>query len=320
MAMIARRNWRCERAEGHPLPRNSDDFCTKRYSALGEQPSGLWEAGIMALVLTRTSRSAATDRKGPCRSGGPELSTQTPCINIAGLSQPHLRTPELPFSPFCSPSSVDRRFCPVFPLNLHQPNTPHSFQKCARFNLLTERPGKPDTSLVMATTRYTGLELDDFAKERRRPSSWSRRSGVSLLKHHTRSAAIEATASHHKPSNLTHFWQSTGERIVQIWSITKEDVKSVQWRRFQWPTLCHICALSAIAGILSCLIFIATVVFLDAEDACLPDGTFDPGYRPYSLWATSGIFQITLGFGQFPFSTVKLVDIFWDVVRAMIAI
>lgn len=46
---------------------------------------------------------------------------------------------------------------------------------------------------------------------------------------------------------------------------------------------------------------------------CLPDGRFALESR-YSLWHISGIFQISMGFGELSFSNAKLVDTLWDVV------
>ncbi|KAI0456683.1 hypothetical protein F5B21DRAFT_467523 [Xylaria acuta] len=47
--------------------------------------------------------------------------------------------------------------------------------------------------------------------------------------------------------------------------------------------------------------------------ACRPDGTFSP-YTGYSYWDTAGFFQITLAFGSFTFTKVKVIDTVWDIV------
>ena len=52
-------------------------------------------------------------------------------------------------------------------------------------------------------------------------------------------------------------------------------------------------------------------------DTCRPDGTFalSSGFSSdYDLWDVSGVFQITMGFGELSFSNAKLVDAVWDVV------
>lgn len=63
------------------------------------------------------------------------------------------------------------------------------------------------------------------------------------------------------------------------------------------------------------LFVVATRVTFNIEGACFPDGSFNAGYNSYNFWSTCGIFQITLGFGELSFSTVKLIDVVWDVVR-----
>ena len=50
---------------------------------------------------------------------------------------------------------------------------------------------------------------------------------------------------------------------------------------------------------------------------CEPDGNFDTGLDPVSIWMPSKAFQITLGFGSFSFSTAKFIDIVWDIVGGL---
>jgi hypothetical protein len=47
---------------------------------------------------------------------------------------------------------------------------------------------------------------------------------------------------------------------------------------------------------------------------CQPNGNFNTGLEPASVWWPSAAFQITLGFGSMRFSTAKFIDIIWDVV------
>ena len=47
---------------------------------------------------------------------------------------------------------------------------------------------------------------------------------------------------------------------------------------------------------------------------CEPDGNFNTGLDPVSVWSPSKAFQITLGFGSFTFPTAKFIDIVWDIV------
>ncbi|KAI8630873.1 hypothetical protein F5Y19DRAFT_473993 [Xylariaceae sp. FL1651] len=55
---------------------------------------------------------------------------------------------------------------------------------------------------------------------------------------------------------------------------------------------------------------------LDTEhpSACHPDGAFNLFGQTYNPWAASGFFQINLGFGDLTFTSVKTIDIVWDVV------
>jgi hypothetical protein len=82
---------------------------------------------------------------------------------------------------------------------------------------------------------------------------------------------------------------------------------------------------------LGLLMFITSIphrAFLSGSGACDPDGSFSPDrtfyidsdfstpYSPtgknFNAWSRSGLFQITLGFGHLPFSTVKIIDVLWD--------
>lgn len=53
--------------------------------------------------------------------------------------------------------------------------------------------------------------------------------------------------------------------------------------------------------------------FVSVSGSCHPDGTFRY-LQDYNPWATSGLFQITLGFGSMSFSDAKLTDVIRDVV------
>ncbi|KAH7385960.1 hypothetical protein BKA66DRAFT_569276 [Pyrenochaeta sp. MPI-SDFR-AT-0127] len=52
-----------------------------------------------------------------------------------------------------------------------------------------------------------------------------------------------------------------------------------------------------------------------SNTACQPDGSFQlQGRQDFSYWSSSGLFQITLGFGELSFTQAKAIDIIWDVV------
>jgi hypothetical protein len=83
---------------------------------------------------------------------------------------------------------------------------------------------------------------------------------------------------------------------------------------------------------LGLLIFVTSIpqrAFLPNSGACDPDGNFSPDRtfymdssfsipfelkgKVFSEWSRDSFFQITLDFGHLPFSTVKVIDIMWDV-------
>ncbi|XXG98960.1 hypothetical protein Hte_005293 [Hypoxylon texense] len=53
--------------------------------------------------------------------------------------------------------------------------------------------------------------------------------------------------------------------------------------------------------------------FEDVSSACRSDGSFNPFLYEYSVWTASGFFEINIGFGNYSFSEVKVIDIFWDI-------
>jgi hypothetical protein len=72
--------------------------------------------------------------------------------------------------------------------------------------------------------------------------------------------------------------------------------------------------LTVISTILALLfISISPKPFTAFPGSCYPDGNFR-FLQDYNPWATSGLFQITMGFGLMSFSNAKLIDVIWDVV------
>ncbi|KAH7138665.1 hypothetical protein B0J11DRAFT_588081 [Dendryphion nanum] len=54
--------------------------------------------------------------------------------------------------------------------------------------------------------------------------------------------------------------------------------------------------------------------FASPSKACQPDGSFRLIPETYSLWSSSGFFQITIGGGQLSFTEAKIIDILWDII------
>lgn len=95
--------------------------------------------------------------------------------------------------------------------------------------------------------------------------------------------------------------------------------KSVQWRRIGIRCIILVWSLSLLALII-CLA-LSLPMRLDDESPCQPNGDFhfsmSAAYKletVFSYWAASGFFDITLAWGRLDFSTVKLIDVAWDLV------
>jgi len=93
----------------------------------------------------------------------------------------------------------------------------------------------------------------------------------------------------------------------------KRDLKSTQWLRgFGW--FFGFIWISGLFFTLS-LVAIGEVWPPDADfKACQADGSFRLIPRTYSMWSSSGFFQVTLGVGHLTFAEAKAIDIIWDVV------
>lgn len=91
----------------------------------------------------------------------------------------------------------------------------------------------------------------------------------------------------------------------------KHDLKNTRWLRgFGWfGAVCWFVGLVMALTVLG----IASVGYSDT--ACQPDGSFRLHPETYSMWSSSGFFQITLGGGKLTFAQAKGIDIAWDIVR-----
>jgi len=112
-------------------------------------------------------------------------------------------------------------------------------------------------------------------------------------------------------------------RVEPALARTKEAVQAVSWWEVVKTVMLHLATFSSIVITITALSYIGEIPgYLSTKDydaterACRPDGSFDPGifYDVYNDWSPTGFFQITLGFGELAFSTVKIIDIIWDVV------
>jgi hypothetical protein len=91
------------------------------------------------------------------------------------------------------------------------------------------------------------------------------------------------------------------------------DLKATRWARgFGW--FGGVVWFLGLVGSLAVIISGALTFFRSDGMACQADGTFRLDPRTYSMWSSSGFFQITLGWGTLTFAQAKAIDIIWDIV------
>ncbi|EUC44372.1 hypothetical protein COCMIDRAFT_52299, partial [Bipolaris oryzae ATCC 44560] len=91
----------------------------------------------------------------------------------------------------------------------------------------------------------------------------------------------------------------------------KHDLKSTRWLR----GFCWALDVFWVFGLVVSAIMVGMMsTFITTESACLPDGRFRLRPDMFSMWSSTGFFQITLGGGDLSFAQAKLVDIVWDIV------
>jgi hypothetical protein len=112
------------------------------------------------------------------------------------------------------------------------------------------------------------------------------------------------------------YWQQFGPSLAEECRSSFHSVfafgKSIGWWRIALYLISYALVL-ALAIVLPLQLLTGWAAQYSGVDSCWPDGTFDLS-ADYDLWAVTGIFQITMGFGPLSFSTAKLLDAVWDVV------
>lgn len=93
----------------------------------------------------------------------------------------------------------------------------------------------------------------------------------------------------------------------------KRDLKSTRWLRGLGWFFGAVWILG-LAGTLVLVAVGAVWLFRSDLEACQADGSFRLDPRTYSMWSSSGFFQVTLGGGHLTFAEAKAIDIIWDVV------
>lgn len=106
--------------------------------------------------------------------------------------------------------------------------------------------------------------------------------------------------------------QSRFGPVRAAWHDLKHDLKSTQWLRgFGWTL-----GVFWLFGLIVSAIMVGMMsAFTTTDSACLPDSSFSLRPDTFSMWSSTGFFQITLGGGNLSFAQAKLVDIVWDIVR-----
>jgi hypothetical protein len=92
----------------------------------------------------------------------------------------------------------------------------------------------------------------------------------------------------------------------------KKDLKGTRWLHgFGWAA-----GVIWFFGLVASATYIGIATLALSHTACQPDNSFRLHPETYSMWSSSGFFQITLGGGHLSFAEAKVVDIVWDIVSS----
>ncbi|RGP62995.1 hypothetical protein FSPOR_8979 [Fusarium sporotrichioides] len=169
----------------------------------------------------------------------------------------------------------------------------------------------------------------DLSTTPQRVKQWQR------VTSHTRSAALKdawhdlrvalhrfriwlRVTSHTRSTALKPFKNSVTEAWHDLLG-APHGLKMVQWRRLGLRCIIIVWTLSLLA--LTICLALLLPMRLDEYSPCPSNGDFqftlsDTIYPEgtFNYWAPSGFFDITLAWGRFDFSIVKLIDVAWDLV------
>jgi hypothetical protein len=119
--------------------------------------------------------------------------------------------------------------------------------------------------------------------------------------------------------NLSWWDRTVGLRrrrlnVRELWKTAygdlKDDLKRTRWLRgFGW-----FAAVLWLFGLIATACVIGIMTLSSTETACQPDGQFRLHPDEFTMWSSSGFFQITLGGGELTFTEAKVIDIVWDIV------
>lgn len=102
-----------------------------------------------------------------------------------------------------------------------------------------------------------------------------------------------------------------GKLLRSAWHDLKHDLRSTRWLRgWAWAA-----GVIWFLGLIVSLIIVSMFsLFTSDFNACQPDGEFRLYPGTYSMWSSTGFFQITLGGGTLTFPQAKVIDVIWDIV------
>lgn len=113
---------------------------------------------------------------------------------------------------------------------------------------------------------------------------------------------------------------SRRKRVGQLWEQTWRELvddlrESFWWLWANWPLFgAWFLFLGCTGCIVWLLVMISVIASSSSGSACMPDGSFSLYTGNYSIWSSSGFFQITVGFGPLSFAQAKAIDICFDMV------
>ena len=170
---------------------------------------------------------------------------------------------------------------------------------------------------------YVGVDLDEFDPESVQTCAGlrSRSSNIGLLQNQARRHSQKAwsTSSSQLHVRTKDFWPRAVPQTKAFLRESSDDLKSIlgleqhSWRHLIGRFYTLFGPILFIGGTAAVLPLITAHRLYQVSDACQPDSGFYVGYDEYDIWDVAGFFQITLGFGEFPFSTAKTIDVGWDV-------
>lgn len=118
----------------------------------------------------------------------------------------------------------------------------------------------------------------------------------------------------HARKRLSYYW----DELKITWQDVVSDLAGGQWK----APLTAFAGLAVLGGLATALVLLVRLSQIDyayevlnGGQACGPGGKFSPYLEDeWEFWVVKDFFEITLKFGDFSFSTAKMIDVAWDIV------